>query len=171
MPHLSAIPAPPVDFHSESESDPLRIFELALAMTKVAYSHTHHLYELAIKHGSAHLADFAGNAARQASEKVRAAALYVSHLKAICPPPGQTGEAVELAARIAKGAALKAFDRAIAFEDTDLAYAAAVELALPNSHVIGPKERSMVVQSLMASRGVRSDPEARRALGMSKLNA
>jgi len=148
----------------------LHCFELALALTKVEYGATHRLFGLAIKHGNPHLVDFAGNAARALGEKVRAAALYVSHLKAISPPPGKTGEDVDLAASIAKAAAMKAFDRILAVEDAPLVAAAAAEAALP-LHLQGfAKERSMVAQAMDAYRGFGGDMAAQRALVLSKMN-
>jgi hypothetical protein len=76
---LGAIPAPPHSWHIEGESDPLHAFEVALSMSKVAYQHLSALFALALKHNNAHLADFAGNSARAASERVRAAVQYVAH--------------------------------------------------------------------------------------------
>ena len=170
MPRLGAIPAPPHDWHAEDQPDVLHCFELALALTKVEYGATHRLFGLAIKHGNPHLVDFAGNAARALGEKVRAAALYVSHLKAISPPPGKTGDDVDLAASIAKAAAMKAFDRILAVEDAPLVAAAAAEAALP-LHLQGfAKERSMVAQAMDAYRGFGGDMAAQRALVLSKMN-
>lgn len=168
-PRVGDIPAPPHDWHTAGEPDVLRAFEVALCLTKVQYQGHSRLFALALKHNNPHAADFAGNGARAASEKVRAAALYVSHLKAVCPPPGATtGD--DLAARIAKNAALKAFDRLLPVETADLAAAAAAEAVLPNHLLLGSKERELVSQSLAAGAGM-GNPEARRALVLSKMNA
>lgn len=143
--------------------------QVALACSKVSYEGWSRLFGLALKHANPHAADFAGNAARATSEKVRIAAHYVAHLKAICPPPGEGGAAGDVGARIAKNAAIKAFDRVLPAETVDLAFAAAAETVLPNHLLLGAKERELVSQSLAVGRCM-GGPEARRALVLSKVN-